>query len=201
MKTIPFATVPRLFPNGVVACLATGPSLTQADVDAVRAKVDGVIAVSDAVDLAPWATALFSCDLRWYRWRQGMPSFTGLKYTLSRDAAARWPSVQLLRNAGDEGLELDTSAVRTGKNSGFQAINVAVHMGASKIVLLGYDMHGDHFFGSHPDKSKPPHKLCIRKYATLVKPLRRASVEVVNCTPNTALHCFPEMSLDEALAS
>ena len=54
----PAIPMPRLSDGGTIVCLATGPSLTQADVDAVRGQADAVIAISDAVDLAPWADVL-----------------------------------------------------------------------------------------------------------------------------------------------
>ena len=91
------------------------------------------------------------------------------------------------------------TGVKTGRNSGYQALNIAVHLGASRVLLLGYDMHGDHFFGSHPDKSRPPFALCLKLWPTIVAPLKKAGVEVVNCTPNSALTIFPQMPLREAL--
>jgi hypothetical protein len=193
--------VPRLWPGGMVACLATGPSLTQADVDAVRGKVDGVIAISDAIDLAPWADVLYSCDGRWWTWRKGMPSYTGPKYAL-KDDARKWKShgVQMLRHTGRQGLELAPDAIRDGANSGYQAINLAVHFGASRILLLGYDMHGQHFFGQHPDGSKPNFGICLEVFPSIVKPLADLGVRVVNCTRKTALTCFPRESLESALA-
>jgi hypothetical protein len=188
--------VPRLWPGGTVACLATGPSLCQADVEAVRGRVDGVIAVNDAHRLAPWADVLYACDAKWWEWNAGVPGFQGLRYTL-QPRAARWATV--LRKTGEHGLELDPGGVRTGKNSGYQAINVAVHLGARRILLLGYDMRGDHFFGSHPDKSRPPFLLCLPIFDTLVAPLRAHGVEVCNCSRRTALRAFPCLTLEEAL--
>jgi hypothetical protein len=181
--------------------LATGPSLTQADVDAVRGKVDGVIAISDAIDLAPWADVLYSCDGRWWQWREGMPSYQGLKYGL-KDDTAKWAShgVRRLKHTGRVGLDVTPDAIRDGANSGYQAINLAVHFGATRIVLLGYDMRGDHFFGSHPDKSKPNFSLCLSTFPTLLKPLAEAGVEVINCTRKTAITCFKQASLESVLA-
>jgi hypothetical protein len=192
------AKVPRLWPDSTIACLATGPSLTAADCDYVRGKVDAVIAISNAIDLAPWADVLYSCDAKWWFWRKGAPEYTGRKYTLAPQAA-KYPGVELLVHTGTLGLELHPAGVRTGKNSGYQAINLAVHLGAKRIVLLGYDMRGEHFFGRHPDGSKPPFHLCIPKFKTLLEPLRALGVEVVNCSPRTAIDAFPVRPLAEVL--
>jgi hypothetical protein len=37
-------------------------------------------------------------------------------------------------------------------------------------------------------------------FATLVEPLKRMNIAIVNATRETALTCFPQMSLAEALA-
>jgi hypothetical protein len=180
--------------------MATGPSLTPEDVDYVRGKATTVV-INDAFRLAPWADALYACDAKWWYWHwlKGAREFAGLKFSLD-SSAKRYPGVQVLRNTGETGLELDPSGVRTGRNSGYQAIGVAVHLGAKKVVLLGYDMNGDgHFFGRHPDGTKPPFNVCLQRFTTLVDPLKQAGVEVVNCTPNTALTCFPCAPLRETL--
>jgi hypothetical protein len=195
-----FATVPKLWPAGTIVCLATGPSLTRADVEYVHGKADAVIAVNDAYRWAPWADVLYACDQKWWRWHKGAPDFLGLKYTLQPEAAA-FHRVQVLRQTGTDGLDLNPTGLRTGKNSGYQAINLAVHLGARRIVLLGYDMRGDktsgdHCFGRHPDGSRPPFALCLPKFKTLVAPLAAAGVEVINCTRVTALMAFPRQPLE-----
>lgn len=203
MRTTPetvWPEVPRLWPGGTVACLASGPSLTQADVDLVCGHVDGVIAVNDAVRLAPDAAILYACDGKWWGWHDGMPRFTGLKFAL-KDDAKKWTShgVQVLKQTGLEGLELKPNGLRRGHNSGYQAINVAVHTGAARIILLGYDMRGGHFFGNHPDGTKPTFHLCLPLFATLVKPLEAAGVEVINCTRKTAITCFRRAPLEQVV--
>lgn len=195
----PVASVPRLWPGATVVCLGTGPSLTAADVASVRGRAR-VIAINDAYKLAPWADVLYACDAKWWAWHKGVPTFPGLKYAIQA-GADRWPGVQLLRKTGDTGLELSPHGLRTGSNSGYQAIGLAVHLGAARILLLGYDMTGGaaHFFGKHPDGSGPPFKLCLERFATLVAPLRERGIDIVNCTRTTALRCFPCQPLEQAL--
>lgn len=203
MVAAPLPTVPRLCPRGgTVVCLGSGPSLTQADVDAVRGKAT-VVAINDAFRLAPWAEVLYACDAKFYYWHwlKGAREFAGLKFALDA-AARRYSGVTVLKKTGETGLELDPTGLRAGRNSGYQAINLAVHLGAARIVLLGYDMRSngkDHFFGQHPDSSKPPFSICLQRFETLVEPLRAAGIEVVNCTPESALTCFPMRPLREAL--
>jgi hypothetical protein len=197
-----FSDVPQLCPGGTVVCLAGGPSLTQADVDYCRGKAT-VIAINDAYKLAPWADVLYACDKRWWDWHKGAGSFKGLKYALQRPAL-KWPGVHILQNTGPHGLELKRNAVRNGKNSGYQAINVAVHLGAKRIVLLGYDMHipqggPSHWFGEHPLGGPPPVRSFRGLFRGLVKPLQELGIEVVNCSRVTELDAFPRQPLESVL--
>ena len=184
-------------------CIASGPSLTAEDIESCRGKVDGAIAVNDSYRLCPWATALYAADECWWGWKKGAPDFHGLKYSLQK-GAAKWPGVQVLRNTGDRGLETDPTGLRTGRNSGYQALNLAVHMGAKRVLLLGYQLalgpKGEsHWHGDHPRKVHSPYQSFIEKFNELPPLLEKLGVEVVNCTPVTALTCFPRQSIREAL--
>ena len=153
MATVPAFRVPALCPGGTVVCVGGGPSLTADDVDYCQGKAT-VIAVNDAWRLAPWADALIAADAAWWQRYQGVPDFTGLKIGL-QPTAAKWPGVQILRLSGDAGIERDPTRVRTGRNTGAAAINLAVHFGATRILLLGSDMQAttdatSHWFGAHP---------------------------------------------------
>lgn len=189
----------RLWPGATVVILASGPSLCQGDVDLVRDKTR-VIAVNDAYRLAPWADALYAADEKWWRWHDGVPGFRGLKFSIAPKPKG-WSVAQVLRNTGRTGLELDPTGLRTGYNSGYQAINLAVHLGAARIVLLGFDMQGDHFFGSHRDGSRPAFSHCLSAFPTLVEPLAAAGVEIVNATRATKLMAFPRVVLEDVCAA
>jgi len=191
--------VPKLWPGSTIVCIGTGPSLTGADVAYCRNRAR-VIVVNDAYRLADWADVLYACDGKWWYWHRqakDLAAFEGLKYAL--DPKAHAYGAQVLRNTGDTGLDVRPDCVRNGRNSGYQAINLAVHLGAARILLLGYDMQGDHYFGHHPDQSRPPFGVCLKRFQTLVKPLRDLQVAVINCTRKTALTCFPCQPLEEAL--
>lgn len=188
---------PRLWPGSTIVCIGTGPSLTLADVEACRDRAR-VIAVNNAYTMAPWADVLYAADNKFWGWKKGAPEFAGLKYTI--DSPAYHYPVVMLENTGDYGLEQQPTGLRTGYNSGYQAINLAVHFGAARILLLGYDMHGTHYFGDHPDRTVPPFAACLAAFPTLVDPLKAAGVEILNCTPGSAIPCFPTVPLAEALA-
>ena len=201
-------SAPRLWPGWDFACLGGGPSLTQGQVDSLRDRAR-VIAVNDAYRLAPWADVLYACDWRWWRKHDGVADFPGLKVTLSnaRGHLDAWPEIKVLENTGTDGLETAPTGLRTGRNGGYQAINLALHLGAARVLLLGYDMKaaGDgrtHWFGDHqdwPTKATIFENLFLPNFAGLAAPLRQAGVEVINCTPGSALTVFPALSLEAAL--
>lgn len=193
--------VPRIWPGETVVILASGPSLTREDVEYVRGKAR-VIVINSTVDLAPWADVLYACDGRWWHWRKGAPEFQGMKYSI--DIQASRYDVTVLKSTGVEGLELRPHALRTGKNSGYQAINLAVHFGADRIVLLGYDMQPgpngeEHHHPDHPNRSRSPYPSFRAQFPALVAPLQALGIEVVNCTRQTALTCFPQAALEAVL--
>jgi hypothetical protein len=201
--------VPRLFEGETIACLATGPSLTPQVVEACRGRVR-TIAINDAHRLAPWADCLYSSDRRWWPFYQGVPSFTGMKYgigsgPMKRNPFAGLPDIRVLKNTGYLGLELDPGGLRNGRNSGFAALNLAVHFGAKRILLLGYNMShaaGPHFFGSHPQGLTENASLYPgfrRNFESMVEPLRALGVEVFNCTENSSLDAFPRRALADVL--
>lgn len=203
-----FGPVPvlRLWPGETFVCIGSGPSLTREDVEYCRGRAR-VIAIKNTVELAPWADVLYGAgsDAGGQTWwaREGPKlTFPGLRYTLD-DRARQWASV--LRMTGVDGLGLDPSGVNTGSHSGYQAMNLAVHLGAAKIVLLGYDMKRsaedqDHYFGQHPHGHRPPFGLFLFRFPTIVEPLQRLGIPVVNATRDTALDLFPRCSIQEALS-
>ena len=197
-------SVPRLLPNGGTAvCLGTGPSLTLEDVEFCRGRAL-VVAVNDAHLYAPWADVLYASDADWWQVHKGVPSFAGLKYSCSK-AAASVPGVQVLRQTGHDGLELDPTGIRTGRNSGAAALNLAVLLGATRVLLLGYDCgqtgKQEHFFGAHRQglRNRSPYGLFRQHFATMVGPLKSAGVTVLNCSRETQLTCFSRATLVEAL--
>lgn len=187
---------------------ATGPSLSPAVAE--RCVGQHVVAVNDAYRLFPWAEVLYACDPDWWEVHQGCPGFAGEKWS-SHDVinnnnklatAARY-GLRLVGGRAEEGFSLDPTVIHYGQTSGFQAINLALLMGARRAVLVGFDMHTRgprHFFGDHPEPLSN-----YMRFETVVPVFRRAAaqlpagVEIVNCTPGSALDCFPMMPLEEGL--
>lgn len=194
--------VPKLYPGSTIVCLASGPSLTPDDVD--RCRGYHAIAINDSYRLAPWAVALMASDASWWEHHQGVPEFRGRKYCLKEAPSGEW-GVETLVMTGRDGIETAPTGLRSGSNSGAAAINLAVHFGATRVLLLGYDMQPargrTHWFGDHPVplRRNSPYGAFMEKFALMVEPLAELGVTVVNCSRETALECFPRQPLEEAL--
>lgn len=108
----------------------------------------------------------------------------------------------MLRNDGDEGLSNNPGALRTGLNSGYQALGLAIAAGAARVVLLGYDMHfdgdRDHWHAGHPVRvGEGMYRDVYAKFFNKLAPL--LATPVLNATPGSALQCFPQVTLESLL--
>ena len=102
---------------------------------------------------------------------------------------------------------MDPGLLHTGNNSGYQAIGLAVLLGAARILLLGYDMSRtggkSHHHGDHPSGLNNPTGEQLQRYAaafeTLPPDLDRLGIECINCSRETALTCFPRARIEDVL--
>lgn len=165
------------------AILATGSSMSQSVADSVRGRCS-VIAVSDAFRLAPWADALVSSDPQWWRVNEDAWEFAGNKYRAKRNEAAP--------------RDVREVVAPSGSNSGLLALIVAETLGATKALLLGYDMGGTHFFGPH---TKGLANTTASRFETFKKQFARwkTEMDVVNCTTGSALHCYRFSAVEREL--
>jgi hypothetical protein len=157
------------------------------------------IAINNTFQLAPWADMLYAADVKWWTFTD-WKSFAGLKVTCD---VTVFKDLLHLRHTGDKGFDPDPGCVRTGRNSGYQAIHIAAHAGCKRILLCGFDMRGGHWHGPHKRPLRDDGNVYARwipHFATLKPELDRRGIEVINCTPGSALKCFSMMALDEACA-
>lgn len=196
-----FSPVPRLWPGATVVIIAGGASLTREDVEFCRGKAR-VVAVNDAYRLAPWADLFYACDARWWDVHfERIADLQGLKVTHSADAAVRH-RLSLIVGRAAQGLSFNPTFVHLGNNGGYQALNLVTLMGATRILGLGYDMKGRHWFGDHPKACSGPSNFArwIANFETVPPDLARIGATFINCSRDTALTCFPRMTIEEALS-
>ena len=111
-----------------------------------------------------------------------------------------------MRNAGPRGISTDPGMICNGRNSGYQALNLAILAGARTVILLGFDAREptadrkSHWFGDHPRVEPVAVFAEYRKaFSAAEGAIRAAGVRVVNCSPGSAIDSFPKMDLVDAL--
>lgn len=166
------------------ALLAPGPSASKEVAEKVRNLRLGVIGC--AYQLAPWADFIAASDRGWWRNYPEAMELPGQKFAM----------------AAVNGVErVHINQIGTTCNSGVLALECAKNLGATKIILLGFDMRGTHFFGKYTNglrnTTETQRRQHFRQYEQWA--LSNNGIETINCTPNSALGCFPKASLDEVL--
>lgn len=187
-------SVPRQYEGATIVCIGGGPSLTKADARYAVNKCP-IIAINDAFRLVPECSALYVCDLKWWDWYYAeTEALKCPRITTADKAKLKYPALHLLHGKHEPGLSTDQDTLHYGSNGGYQAINLAVLFGAAKILLLGYDMRTigglTHWFGDHPDRAVSHYKRWITGFKTMLPQLHSMGVEIVNCTPGSALDAF-----------
>lgn len=202
------------WPGATVVILASGPSLTPEQCDAVRAWHDcspdqcserRAIAVNTTFRRAPWADVLYACDATWWRVYHAEVEqvFHGEHWSQDEEATRDF-GVHRIESRALPGLSKTPGVIHQGANSGYQAVGLAVQAGAKKIILLGFDMAGTHWHGRYENglPNTAPHvfQSWITHFNGLAADLLAADVEVVNCTPGSAIGCFRFAELGQELA-
>lgn len=185
-----------------MAVLGSGPSMKQRDADLLHIAGIPCIAVNNTFRMAPWAWMLYAADVEWWALPANADAhrFAGFKVSCQSVRG-----VHMLRNAGKEGWSDAADCLHTYGNSGAQALQIAAKAGATRVLLLGFDMAGGHW---HPEHQAPlrttlrdTYDVWVSRFPLLAGHLAAKGVDVVNCSPGSALTCFRCSTLDQELAT
>jgi uncharacterized Rossmann fold enzyme len=198
-----YTYIDPIFLGDTVYVVGGGPSLKGFDFNLLKDKT--TIAINRAFLHLPFAQVLYWSDTRFYEWfAKEIDLFKGIKVTC-RPQPKKADIINLL-NTGKTGLETMAYGLRDGGNSGYAAINLAYHLGARKIVLMGFDMQTNgkethwHEGYSSTANTDTMERLMVPNFSTLVEPLEKRKVKIYNASLDSILTCFPKISLEEALS-
>lgn len=171
--------------NAIV--IAPGESLTQEQCDAVRG-AGLIVAVADAFRLAPWCDALAATDRAWWRERPEAMAMPCRKFSPCK--------IEELEHVSNE-------FISTQSASGVLGLWVAKMLGALRILMIGFDNRGTHFFGPHTGKLKNTNeyrfKMFEHQFVHLRNHFKIEKIDCRNATPDTALRAFERTTLEEGL--
>lgn len=170
----------------------------------------------------------FACNYQWWdHYFQKDPKLKELRntvdmWTWNKDTAKKY-KINHVPGKWEDGLSTDPNWIHYGHGSGYESLGVAYNYKFHTILLLGYDMkfpkgyNGKkkqaggkrHYFGEYPKTlqhwSVSPKSVdkngvligLIRMYETI--DCSKLGVNIVNCSPGSALECFPKKKLEEIL--
>ena len=201
-----------------VACIGTGPSLRREQISAARNKGFALVGCNFVWHDVPDLDVLWATNHDWWQseWGSELESYPAQKWTVSREAADKF-SLNWIAEKDAPGLSSDPRVIHHGHGSGYSMLNLAYLMGAARIVLLGYDLKyapdydgrnrrigssPRHYFGEYAPHLQHWPSVCVKdgvhfdlvsRYGEVAK---QAAVEIINCTPASALKCFPSMDIE-----
>ena len=192
-----------------------GPSLREMDLAPLHGRC--VLGINSAWELGPWVKVTYFGDRMWWDWNHArLVDYPGLLVCSLPPTTLSHPRIRSVRRDNRLGLWWRTrEKINWNRNSGASGINLALHFGAARVVLLGFDMGtkegapngGHNWHGSH--QRQPKANVYASRYRAGFDAIRkdmedmaretRRRFEVVNATPGSALDTFPMVRLEDTL--
>lgn len=182
-----------------------GPSLKDFNFELLKNRV--VIAVNKAFLYLPFAQALYWSDSSFYdSFKKEIHEFKGIKVT--KNPSPKAEDIINVVETGREGLELEPNGIRNGGNSGYAAINLAYHLGAKKIVLMGFDAkngaggnsHWHDGYGKKGASDEVMQRNWLPHYSSIVNALEERRVKIYNTSILSEIKEIEKITYTEALA-
>ena len=204
----------KIWPDETVFVIGGGSSLTTFDWLPLHNK--NIIGCNDAYLLGDWVDVCLFGDKIWWEAHEVRPEFvlySGLKIccahfsgSLDDKDLSHWmhcSGVKIIQRT-PLGLRTD-GCVAWNWSTGATAINLAVLLGAKRIVLLGYDMKGNNWHQDNLHSSPPDFERFKKGFEAFAKGLEELNsnifnaVEVLNAGPDSDLDVFPKVKLEDVL--
>jgi hypothetical protein len=190
-----------------VALVASGASAGELapHLEAVAARV---LAINLSFRLVPNAAVLYAADGGFWQHYTDARHFAGVKVAPDARALVYCRALKIIEIPKDKaGRRIDPMIFDKpdlvgfgGGNSGFQALNLAINLGAKRIALAGFDYCGGHWHEDHPRKLGNPSADQLRRWCAHLDAAAPAiaarGVEVVNLSTRSALKAYHHASPD-----
>lgn len=212
---------PKLWPDSTVYILGSGISLNGLDLCLPpkngRYGIDAylhdknVIGVNDTFLEWDFCSVWFWGDsITYWRLRKQIDACKKLKITTNR--GVKWGSghepsnykehgVRVLKIPQSKGMTQDPTGIGWNRTSGAAAINPAIHFGAKRVVLVGYDMKDTELRKYKPElapQRKHHAHAGMRQHLPLVaRDAKKMGVEIINANPYSAITEFKKVKLTE----
>lgn len=193
-----------LWNNATVFIIGGGPTIKDMPLELIHK--ERVVGVNDAFRLGSWVDVCWFGDNRWFDWnRKALLEFGGLKATCAPRAKNK-PGIKWFARGRSNGICAKADTVSWNQNSGASAINYAYHMGANRVILLGFDMKrseaGEEWWHNHHQlkgRNPNPYPRFLARFPRIKADADKLGLEIINATPGSVLDIFPMKTLEEVL--
>lgn len=201
-------TVPKMWLDSTAYILGGGMSLLEENLSLIHK--ENVIGVNDAFRLGDWIDVCWFGDARWFDWnKEELSKFKGLIICCCPRLADKNKWVKVLLRGKPQGIEARPDSISWNKNSGGSAINLAVHFGVKRIVLLGFDMKPDkdtgndnwHDYHETKNNTSLPYARFLQSFPIIMRDAERMGVEIINSTMCSLIEerIVPKVALEDVL--
>ena len=221
-------SVPRLWPDSTVFIIGGGPSVNSTDLSLIHSH--RVIGVNNAygdpihdesgklVGMLPraWVDICWFGDNGWWnQHHEFMRKFPNLIASCATNNNIRYRvhRVKCVDRGKAGGIEKEPWHISWNNCSGTAAINLAYHLGATRVVLIGYDMRvidpvwqgkdlvsgQKNYHSDHSENLHNPFPRYLLKYPTVAKDAKELGLEILNATPGSAIKQFPFVRLEDVV--
>lgn len=171
-----------------------------------------VIGINMAYKIGNWMDMIFFGDVHFFLPNEeGLRRYPGLVITCHSQFAADSQIKYLTTDERVWGISELNDRVCWNWNSGAAAISIAVHTGAKRILLLGFDMkmvngwthwHSEYKLNGIEDTL--PHIQAVfdrhkESWPVIAEDAKRMGVEILNVTINSEIDVFRKVKLEEVL--
>ncbi len=206
-KVADYWKIPRIWEGATAYILGGGSSLLKENLELIHN--ERVIGINNSFMMGDWVDVCWWGDPRWFDWNEKeLAEFGGLKVCCCASLMQR-QGVKVVRRGKPMGLELRPDFISWNKSSGGSGVDLAVHLGASKVVLLGFDMHYEEKTGNNnwhdlhkvKQHSFDPYPRFMESFAHIRKDAQERGVEMINSTMNSSIPeaCIKKKPLEEVI--
>jgi len=183
-----------------------GPSVNDTDLSLIHNRK--VIGVNNAFMLGDWVDVGWFGDKKWITWHEkAYKKFKGIPASCNHNAnivgVERYNWIHFMRRGKQLGIETNPGYIAWNKSSGNSAINVAYHLGAVRIVLIGFDLQAiggnNNYHKDHKSGGNPPYNRFLSSLKHVEKDAKDLGIQIFNASPKSACEFFPKGELKEFL--
>ncbi len=172
-----------------------------------------VIAVNMAYKLGDWIDVVIFGDSGFYaKERANLAQFPGLKVSCNPTSKQeRWIKTLGRDGAKAKGISTNPMMLSWNGNTGAAAINLAIHFGAKRIMLLGFDMdidpnnkmqHWHNLYAKGPvsddrRRRKLPFSRHLLGFPVIAEDVKKLGVQIINVSKDSTITCFPKKTIKQ----